>query len=375
MQFMKLRQHSNRVRRNVGRLAAIGMMTLGMAVCGTGMTQAAQPRSIAVWGHDCVQCNLAFWGGVRRVMSAAKKVAQTAKKSKTVRVIRTLSGVNVGESRHLPLSEGEELSHQKPDFVGESHHISLSERAKIIEELGGVLSAKRVVEHDHAVDESSNGEDETKLSPAEEVKLCRAEAERGNAWAQCNLGVCFFDGKGVDKDRQEAARLFSKAAEQGLAEAQFNLGLCYAKDDGAVWDEKEAARWFRAAAEQGLAEAQNALGVCYANGWGVPGDVTVARMWWRKADAQGLEKAKINLLNCTLRVVRIGGELDAVHRRLQGIEASEMRKNVDDSDGAGSKTPPEVWAIIIAIWLSVGAAAILIKKRESRRKTSKQMTP
>lgn len=54
-----------------------------------------------------------------------------------------------------------------------------------------------------------------------------------------------------------------KAAEQGNAEAQFNLGLIYYNGDGVPRDDPEAAKWYFKAAEQGHIEAQLNLGVMY----------------------------------------------------------------------------------------------------------------
>ena len=52
-------------------------------------------------------------------------------------------------------------------------------------------------------------------------------ANQGDAAAQYNLGVCYYNGEGVTKDIKEAARLFKLAADQGDARAQCYLGVCY----------------------------------------------------------------------------------------------------------------------------------------------------
>ncbi len=44
-------------------------------------------------------------------------------------------------------------------------------------------------------------------------------AEQGDAQAQLNLGVCYWNGNGVAKDYAEAVKWFRKAAEQGINEA------------------------------------------------------------------------------------------------------------------------------------------------------------
>ncbi|HIU91462.1 MAG TPA: SEL1-like repeat protein [Candidatus Fimimonas merdipullorum] len=40
-------------------------------------------------------------------------------------------------------------------------------------------------------------------------------ANQGDAAAQYNLGVCYYNGEGVTQNKAEAARLFKLAAAQG----------------------------------------------------------------------------------------------------------------------------------------------------------------
>ena len=53
----------------------------------------------------------------------------------------------------------------------------------------------------------------------------RAAAEQGDADAQCNLGQCYAEGVGVDKDPAEAVKWFRKAAEQRDAVAKVKKWL------------------------------------------------------------------------------------------------------------------------------------------------------
>ena len=69
-------------------------------------------------------------------------------------------------------------------------------------------------------------------------------------------------------DHATALKIMRPLAEQGQAQAQHNLGVMYyngvpAKDYG------EAVKWYRMAAEQGFADAQVNLGFMYHNGRGV----------------------------------------------------------------------------------------------------------
>ena len=86
-------------------------------------------------------------------------------------------------------------------------------------------------------------------------------AEQGDATAQYNLGVCYENGDGVEKDSQKAVKWYKKAAEQGHADAQCNLGVCYEKGDGVEKDLKQAVKWYEKAAEQGHAGPRNLIWV------------------------------------------------------------------------------------------------------------------
>ena len=127
------------------------------------------------------------------------------------------------------------------------------------------------------------------------VKWQRKAAEQGLADAQYALGHYYENGEGVEKDFAEAAKWYRKAAEQGFVEAQFCLGACYAFGKGVTQDAVEAVKWYRKAANQGLAGAQFCLGGCYANGEGVTQDFSEALKWYRKAATQGEDAAQNNL--------------------------------------------------------------------------------
>ena len=52
--------------------------------------------------------------------------------------------------------------------------------------------------------------------------------EQECAPAQCNLGLCYQTGRGVEQNTPEAVKWFIRAARQGDKTAQHNLGLHYA---------------------------------------------------------------------------------------------------------------------------------------------------
>jgi len=127
---------------------------------------------------------------------------------------------------------------------------------------------------------------------AEAVTWFRKAANQDYAAAEFNLGVSYATGQGVTKDEAEAVNWFRKAAEQDFAAAQFDLGLCYGEGHGVAKNEGQAVRWFRRAARQNLAVAQYLLGDCYAKGRGVTKDEAEAVKWIALAAAQDMGEAK-----------------------------------------------------------------------------------
>lgn len=126
---------------------------------------------------------------------------------------------------------------------------------------------------------------------AEDLAALRADALRGDPWAQLNLGAAYDNGIGVMPDPGQAVIWYRRAAEQGLAQAQFNLGHSYATGNGVEQDYSQAVHWLTLAGGQGMAEAQHLLGVCYLEGLGVLADSSEAQRWLELAIAQHYQPA------------------------------------------------------------------------------------
>ena len=75
-------------------------------------------------------------------------------------------------------------------------------------------------------------------------------AEYGHPGAQNNLGNQYKNGRGVNKDPNEAVRLFTLSAEQGSVFGMRNLASCYLDGIGTDADFDLAVDWLETAAEQ-----------------------------------------------------------------------------------------------------------------------------
>jgi len=80
-------------------------------------------------------------------------------------------------------------------------------------------------------------------------KQWRQLAEKGDAKSQTNLGILYFNGKGVLKDYKTALKLFKMAGDQGDPEAQFILGKIYIEGDGVARSLRNAKYWVNLAFE------------------------------------------------------------------------------------------------------------------------------
>ena len=164
-------------------------------------------------------------------------------------------------------------------------------------------------------------------------------ANQGNHDAMFQLGSCYENGNGVERDFLEAANWYKRAANKGSAPAcqklfffyldgciclvkntveakkwlaKFesmadgsdlcNLGCIFDAGNGTRVDKTMAVRLYKKASEKGNATAQYNLGVCYENGTGVGQDINMAKYWYEKAAAQGSSKAQQCLLKINTEI-------------------------------------------------------------------------
>jgi len=111
-------------------------------------------------------------------------------------------------------------------------------------------------------------------------------------FAQDNLGWCFENGIGVDKNVQKAVELYQEAVKQKNVFAYVSLGLCYKKGIGVEKNIPKAIELFQRAAEQKNAHGQYNLGLCYEKGIGVKQDEQKAIELYEKAAEKGYNKAQ-----------------------------------------------------------------------------------
>ena len=105
--------------------------------------------------------------------------------------------------------------------------------------------------------------------------------------AEYNLGICYQQGSGVERNIAQAIECYRKAAAKGHADAQNRLGVRFYYGDGVERNYAQAARYFRLAAIQNHAVAQSNLAFMYFLGEGVSKDLKEAFHWFEMSSTQG----------------------------------------------------------------------------------------
>lgn len=126
------------------------------------------------------------------------------------------------------------------------------------------------------------------------IRHLTKSAELGFATAQSTLGMIYFTGIGVRKDRDLAIKWCARAAGDKLPLGMFYLGMAYSIGDGIARNDDYAMRWIRAAADRQLTMAQLTLGMKLATGDGTKKNIESAVEWLRRAAVQG-ESAEAKL--------------------------------------------------------------------------------
>jgi Sel1 repeat len=145
----------------------------------------------------------------------------------------------------------------------------------------------------------------------EQITVTQEQAEKGITDAQIDLGLIYYNGDGVSKDKSMAAHWFLKAAEQGHADAQHYIAWMYARGEGLVKDKSKALFWYLKSAENNHIDSQVNLANIYMKGDDVKKKYMEASFWYKKAAEQGSQHAQY--------------ELAVMYRLGEGVEQSNKK--------------------------------------------------
>lgn len=84
-------------------------------------------------------------------------------------------------------------------------------------------------------------------------------AKKQHVASMFNLGVAYWEGRGVERQREKALNWWEVAAQHDDAGAQYNLGLAYFIGEGRAQNTQQAAYWAQQAANHNHPQAQALL--------------------------------------------------------------------------------------------------------------------
>jgi TPR repeat protein len=201
---------------------------------------------------------------------------------------------------------------------------------------------------------------------AAELERLLPEAEKGNKFAQYQIGVIYRDGLAGNKNLSISARWFDRAAKQGHPPAQYALGRAYALGEGVaqnfgraselyrtaagfgrhapseyalgqlyfqgkgvLQDFKQALNWYQRAALRNHAGAQAVMGSMYAKGWGIDQNLEEAYVWYSLAAAQPRKVARFGLdLDLTETLAEIKSKLNRIQLKNATKKIKRLRKKI-----------------------------------------------
>lgn len=182
----------------------------------------------------------------------------------------------------------------------------------------------------------------------EALKYFRQAADQGNRDAQYYLGICYYNGYGVERDYSEAVKYFHLAADQGHAEGQCRLGICYYFANGIEQDYEEAVKYLRLSADQGNTEAMSSLGFIYF--FGKEENTEEGLKYFQLAAAQNGDaagRAQVRLGWCYQNGVGVKKDLQKALEYYQlalGNGFMGVQDPIDDIKKHKTEPQAEVWA-------------------------------
>lgn len=153
-------------------------------------------------------------------------------------------------------------------------------------------------------------------------------AEKNFVRAYYNLGICFQEGTGKEKNNELAFQWFEKAAEEGDSDAQYNLGLYYQQGIGVEVDKEKGKAWLQKAAIQGHAQSINRIGDMYHYGDGVEVDPKKAIHYYKMGAEKKLPLAYLNLAVCYMSGFGCNVDYSKAHHLLLEMPNSEKTERL-----------------------------------------------
>ena len=178
------------------------------------------------------------------------------------------------------------------------------------------------------------------------------KAQSGDATAQYELGKCYYDANGIERDYAKAYEWFYKAAEQHNANAQNMIGICHYNGNAVAQDYKKAAEWFEKSAKNNLPVAQYNLAYTFDIGLGVEQNDSLALYWYQESAQSGNADA-LNTIGMFYYKGR-GGLMQNYKKALVFFKESALKgnKSAQSNTGFATKMPMVQKKILIRLFFT-----------------------
>ena len=169
--------------------------------------------------------------------------------------------------------------------------------------LWNVFQDKKFVQQMHALVLHGNADAEfvcaglisvgfdTELPPEESFQLLLKASAQHHIQAMIETGLCYFSGRGVEKNKEKAVELWTEAAAMGSREAQIRLVATNIIANLHLQDYAASIPDLDSAAHKGSLVAQVALAYCYETGTGVGQNKSEAVRLYRESAYRGSQIA------------------------------------------------------------------------------------
>ena len=129
-----------------------------------------------------------------------------------------------------------------------------------------------------------------------EVKWLKKAAAQDHNIATHNLAFAYYYGRSVEKNFQEAYKLFSKVAAKEVSGSQHMVGEMLLAGEGVKRDPEEGVRWLLKAAKSNyMFDSHARLAECHSKGIGVPKNKIKSYAWYQVSVCTGLEDLPTNV--------------------------------------------------------------------------------
>jgi len=115
------------------------------------------------------------------------------------------------------------------------------------------------------------------------VKYAVPAAEQGDKLGELYLGICYYYGRGIDKNLEKAFALFKSAAEKDSGKALHWMGYLYENGIFVDKDLEKALKYYTEAADNGVLDVQVMLANRYYKGMHVTKDIEKAKHYYHLA--------------------------------------------------------------------------------------------